>query len=205
MAGRPPKCKYCNEDVIDKSTAYYDEFSKRWFCNQEHYKEFVVRLGKPSDFCGHCAKMIDKSICINKYNHNFCDGGCVTNFEKNPDNAYDVLLGYIHYELRNSQTPDYVIIQQQAEHFAKKYRFNYPAMILTCKYWHEVLGKTWNEDYHLGQIFPAYYKEAELYYKQRKKAWESMKNPEPEPEVRVVVANTNKMRYKIHVDDIDKL
>ena len=199
------KCKACGEKIPDKTVAYYDEVTDRYYCSEEHCKQYMIQLKKPSSLCHTCGVPARESTCIQKYNHVFCDENCVLTYEKKPENAQEVMLGYIYYNIRNSNTKDYVIIQQQAEHFVKKYKLKYPAMTLTCKYWHEVLGKEWNEEYHLGQIFPYYYVEAEVYYKQRKKAWDGMKNPDVEPEPRIVTANTNKMRYKIHIDDISEL
>lgn len=202
--GRLPKCKHCGQTITNKEEAYYDGTS--YYCNKEHYDACIIKMNKVSNLCGHCGTVVYNESCVQKYNRKFCSDLCVTKFEKDEKNIYEVLLGYIHYNLRNSNSPDYIIIQQQVDHYVSKYKMKYPAMLLTCKYWHEVLGKTWNEDYHLGQIFPYYYAEAEAYYKQKKKVWENLKNSqEEEPEVRKVTANTNRLRYKIHVDDISKL
>jgi len=194
------QCDHCGKK-IEKETAYRVKYGKKYFCDEQCYIEYNK---PPLKLCATCGIEMQPSTEIDKYGLLFCSKVCVKDYEDCPDNAEKVCLTYVWDDL-SGKTANYLVLKAQAKHMVETYGQNYTAMLWTCKYWHEVLGRVWNPEYNLGQILPYFYEEAKEFYTQRKRIHESIKDTDLTPTVKVVKANTDKRFYKIHLDDMEDL
>jgi hypothetical protein len=150
--------------------------------------------------CKLCGKEIEKGkeikIMQKCYVHEECKNEYILKNKSNID--YDELKNYIYTVLFDKDAPTYVWIQIQQMYKNKDYKFTYKGMLLTLKYYYEVLGNYFNKSKGIG-IIPYKYDEAREYWIKMNKVKNKIKDFKSETKINEIITSMNDDR-KIYKD-----
>jgi hypothetical protein len=115
--------------------------------------------------CKVCGEEIKDNEYIKISSRCYIHKNCESKYKLLNKNNSDLeeLKNYIYTVLFDKDTPSYVWMQIQQMYKNKDYKFTYKGMLLTLKYYYEILGNYFNKSKGVG-IIPYKYDEAREYW-----------------------------------------
>lgn len=196
------KCKYCKSEIRKIESFPHPTKPRTYYCNETCYKEEILKIQNRKNNSAVADNTVTCRCCgkkIRKENSFYIKEGYYYCSEKEYENKYkgsesyweELFLDYIYFDMTNKQC-DFPLMQRQAGMFHDKYNFKWTGMVLTLKYWYEILQNNWNYDYGLGQIFPKFYEEARKFYNEKKEIEDLIAEMEEDDKIIIIKKVKNK-------------
>lgn len=159
-------------------------------------------MAKPVQvICRYCKRKIDRDTAYSeKERIYFCDKDCYMNYYSSDsvDGQKDLFLDYVWnlYDKEYRTSERYMFIRKQAEHYHNEYGLKYKGMLLAAKWYIEILERTWNNEYGLGQILPDRYIQLKRHYEEQQALKKKVDNIHVGTTEVVVNANKHNAKFK---------